>query len=162
VSDLASLLDRLEELLAQVEGLDEQTRAPVFELLDGIDAVHRLALRRLAAMLDPAVDWLLDAYAAGVDERAAAERALHAVQPYVEGHGGRVELLDVEGGVVRLRLSGACAGCTGSAQTLQDGVHQALREGFPGFLRMEVEEDLGAPAHPPPGAIMLTLEPRST
>jgi Fe-S cluster biogenesis protein NfuA len=172
VSDLASLLDRLEELLAQVEGLDEQVRAPVFELLDGIDALHRLALGRLGAVLghdelarlrsaDPAVGWLLDAYGAGVDERAVADAALDAIRPYIEGHGGHVELLDSVGGVVRLRLSGACSGCTASALTLREGVHEALREGFPGFLRMEVEEDLDAPAHPPPGAIMLSIEPRA-
>jgi Fe-S cluster biogenesis protein NfuA len=171
VADLASLLDRLEALVGQVDGLDEAARAPVFELLDGIDAVHRLALGRLAAVLgdaeldrlraaDPAIDWLLDAYGAGVDERQAADRALDAVRPYIEGHGGAVELLDASGGVVRLRLSGACAGCTASARTLQEGVHEALQEGFPGFLRMEVEEDLDAPAHPPPGAIMLPIEPQ--
>jgi Fe-S cluster biogenesis protein NfuA len=171
VSDLSSVLDRLEELLAQVEALDEQARLPVFELLDGIDVVHRLALGRLAEVLgpdelarvrsaDPAIAWLLDAYGAGVDERRAADRALDAIRPYIEGHGGHVELLDSVGGVVRLRLSGACAGCTASAQTLQEGVHTALQEGFPGFLRMEVEEDLAAPLHPPPGAITLSIEPR--
>lgn len=171
MSDLAELLDRLEELLGHLEDLDAKVRTPVFELLDGIDAVHRLALGRLADALgegelarlrtDPAVDWLLDAYGAGVDERRAADRALDAIRPYVEGHGGEVELLDVVGGVVRLRLAGACAGCTASAQTLQEGVHEALRDGFPGFLRMEVEEDLDAAAHPPPGAIMLSIEPRA-
>jgi Fe-S cluster biogenesis protein NfuA len=170
VSDLGSLLDRMELLLGQVEALDDQARGTVFELLDGIDAVHRLALMRLAAFLgpdtlealrsaDPAIGWLLDAYGAGVDERQAADRALDAIRPYIEGHGGHVELLDAVGGVVQLRLSGACAGCTASAQTLQKGVHEALSEGFPGFLRMEVEEDLDAPAHPPPGAIMLSIEP---
>ncbi|WP_219415764.1 NifU family protein [Pseudonocardia nigra] len=169
--DLAALLDRLEELLGHLQGMDEDVRAPVFELLDGIDAVHRLALDRLAAALgpdelerlrvaDPAIAWLLDAYSAGVDERQAADRALDAVRPYVEGHGGTVELMDVSGGVVRLRLAGACAGCTASAQTLQRGVHEALQDGFPGFLRMEVEEDVTAPAHPPPGAVLLPIVPR--
>lgn len=169
--DLASLLDRLEELLGQVEGLDEQVRVPVFELLDGIDAVHRLALERLAVVLgpaelervrgaDPAIGWLLDAYGAGLDEHHTADRALDSIRPYIEGHGGHVELVDAAGGVVRLRLAGACAGCSASAQTLQEGVHEALRDGFPGFLRMEVEEDLGAAVHPPPGAVMLSIEPR--
>lgn len=170
MSDLAHLLDRLEALLGQLEELDEQVRAPVFELLDGFDAVHRLALVRLAHELgaaqldrlrdaDPAIAWLLDAYGAGVDEREAADRALDAIRPYIASHGGQVELLDVTDGVVRLRLSGACSGCTASAVTLREGVVEALVEGFPGFARMDVEEDLAAAAHPPPGATLLQIEP---
>lgn len=171
MSDLAALLDRMEQLLAQVEAFGEAERAPVFELLDGIDALHRLALGRVADVLgggelarlrtaDPAIAWLLDAYGAGVDERAAAEGALDTIRPYVESHGGRVELLDVAGGVVHLRLSGACAGCTASAETLREGVVRALQDGFPGFSRMEVEEDRDAAVHPPPGATLLQIEPR--
>lgn len=171
MSDLASLLDRLEELLGHLEDLDDQVRAPVFELLDGFDAVHRLALDRLAAAVgaseldrlrraDPAIGWLLDAYGAGVDERQAADRALDSIRPYIEGHGGQVELLDVADGVVRLRLSGACSGCTASAATLRDGVVEALVAGFPAFARMEVEEDLTAAVHAPPGAVLLSIEPR--
>lgn len=170
MSDLAALLDRLEALLAQLEGLDEPVRAPVFEMLDGIDALHRLALGRLADTLggaeldrlrgaDPAIAWLLDAYSVGVDERLAADRALDTVRPYVEGHGGRVELLGVEAGVVALRLSGACSGCTASAETLREGVVRALVEGFPGFVRIEVEEDAGAAVHAPPGATLLEIRP---
>lgn len=169
MSDLAALLDRLEELVGHLEQLDDRVRVPVFEMLDGLDALHRLALGRLGEVLgeaeldglraaDPAIAWLLDAYGVGVDEAQAADRALDAVRPYVEGHGGRVELLRVVDGVVRLQLSGACAGCTASAVTLREGVEQALREGFPGFARMEVEE-VEAPAHPPPGATLLQIEP---
>ena len=60
---------------------------------------------------------------------------------------------------MRLRLAGACSGCTASAATLRDGVVEALVEGFPGFARMEVEEDLTAAVHAPPGAILLQIEP---
>lgn len=170
MSDLAILLDRLEQLLGRIDGLDDEFRAPMFELLDGIDELHRLALGRLAAALgaaeldrlrdaDPAVAWLLDAYGAGVDERQAADRALDSIRPYIEGHGGQVELIEVHDGVVRLRLAGACAGCTASAATLRDGVVQALVEGFPGFSRMEVQEDPTAAVHAPPGATLLTIQP---
>lgn len=171
MSDLVALLDRLEVLLGQLEGLDEPVRAPVFEMLDGIDAVHRLALGRLADAVgeveldrlrrtDPAIAWLLDAYSAGVDERRAADTALDAIRPYIEGHGGRVELVDVRDGVVTLRLSGACSGCTASAETLREGVVEALVEGFPGFSRMEVEEDATAAVHAPPGVTLLQLRPK--
>jgi len=164
------VLTRMEELLGEVETLDEPTRARVLELLDGIDTVHRMALEQLPGALGeegverlrgahPALAWLLDAYGVGVDERSAAERALEDVLPYVESHGGAIELIDVRGGVVRVRLSGACAGCTASAITLQEGVERALREGLPGFVALEAEEERAA-AHPPPGATLLQIENR--
>jgi Fe-S cluster biogenesis protein NfuA len=166
VRDLDGLLARLEELLARVEELDEPLRGEVFELLDGVDALHRLALGRLAHGIgpqrlaelrsDPAVAWLLDAYGAGVDQRAAAEGALEPILPYIHSHGGRVEILGVEDGIVRLRLAGTCSGCSAAAITLQEGVEQALRGGFPGFAGLDVAHD-DAPAHEPPGPTLLQI-----
>lgn len=166
--DLDPLLDDLEDLLAEVDALDDPLRERVFALLDRIDVLHRHALTRMAAVIgpeqveraragDPAVAWLLDAYAVGIDERAAAEAALDDVRPYLRSHGGDVAVVAAERGVVTVRLSGACTGCTASTITLRHGVEEALRERFPGFVAMEVEED-DAPAHPPPGPTLLQIE----
>ena len=167
---LDPLLDRLESLLADVEGLDEQVRDGVFELLDGVDAVHRLAITRLADLLGPdlhrlrrsdvAVDWLFQAYGVGVDDVDAASAALDQVRPYLHEHGGEVEVLRVQHGVVRVRLTGACSGCTSAAETLRHGVEEALREGLPGFVAMDVAPDDGAAAHPPPTQVLLQITPR--
>lgn len=166
---LGPLLDRLEELLAQVEGLDDGVRDMVFELLDGIDAVHRLAITRLADILgdverirqaDPAIDWLLQAYGVGVDDCAAAATALDQIRPYLRQHGGEVDVLGVAEGVVRVRLTGACSGCTSAALTLRRGVEEALREGMPGFVAMDVEPDAGARPHAPPRQVLLQITPR--
>ena len=167
---LGPLLDRLEELLADVEGLDGPVRDRVFELLDGVDAVHRLALTRLADALgeqlrplrrqDVAVDWLFQAYGVGVDDVAAADAALDQVRPYLHEHGGEVDVLGVQDGVVRVRLSGACSGCTSASQTLRHGVEAALREGLPGFVAMDVAPDDGAASHPPPTQVLLQITPR--
>lgn len=73
MSSLEELLDRLERLLLDVEQLEEPVRQQVFDLLDGIDTLHRIALVTLASELgpdelqrvrdcDPAVAWLFDAY----------------------------------------------------------------------------------------------------
>lgn len=73
MSSLDELLDRLEQLLLAVEEFEDPVRQQVFELLDGIDTLHRIALGRLAAELggdelerlrdgDPSVAWLFDAY----------------------------------------------------------------------------------------------------
>jgi len=49
--ELDPLLDRLEQLLGDLEGSEPELRDRVFELLDGVDALHRLAITRLAALL---------------------------------------------------------------------------------------------------------------
>lgn len=169
-TELDELLTTLEEALADLEAMDDMVRGRVFDLLDGVDALHRMALSCLGRALepgevarlrahDPAIAWLFDAYAVGVDERAVVEEALGSIRPYIHSHGGDVEVLEVDRGVVRVRMSGACEGCSASAVTLQQGIEEALREGFPGFSHVEVEDD-DAPVHPPPGATLLELQPR--
>jgi Fe-S cluster biogenesis protein NfuA len=171
VADLGDLLGRLEALLAELEESDSLPRADVFELLDGVDALHRLALSSLGAALgseaveqlrsaDPVIGWLFEAYGVGVDDHAVASAAVESIRPYIQSHGGSVEVLGVERGVVRLRMSGACSGCTSAAVTLHEGIEEALREGFPGYAGMEVEEDSAA-SHPPP-APLLQITPRPT
>ncbi len=41
--------------------------------------------------------------------------ALEQVRPYMESHGGNVELLSLDDGVARLRLEGSCSDCSASA-----------------------------------------------
>lgn len=169
-SPLDQLLTRLEELLGAVEEFEEPARATVLELLDGLDALHRMALGRLPDALGadgvaglssahPALAWLLGAYGVGVDERTAADRALEDLRPYIESHGGEVEIVDARDGVVRVRMAGACAGCTASAVTLKEGVERALRDRLTDFVELEVEDD-DAAAHPPPGPTLLQIDNR--
>lgn len=170
MNELEELLERMEQLLATVDELDESARETVLELLNGIDTLHRAAVGRLAetvdpataerlAASDPAVAWLLDAYGVGADQRAAAESALDTVRPYIHSHGGRVDVLDASDGVVRLRMAGSCAGCSASTVTLNETIEQALRDKVPGFARTEVEEEPAHP-HPPPGPVPVQIEMR--
>lgn len=167
-TDLDTTLDRLEELLGEVESLDESVRATVLELLDGVDALHRMAIIRLATVVDleparradPAVAWLLDAYGVGVNDPEAASAALDQIRSYIHSHGGDVEVLAVHDGIVRVRLSGACSGCTASAVTLREGVEEALRDNLPGFVAIDIAPDDGAASHPPPTEVLLQIIPR--
>lgn len=170
MNELDALLDRLEGLLAEVDALDDSVRRIVFELLDGVDALHRMALQSLAGATEdetlvrlraahPAIAWLFDAYAVGVDERAAAEAALEQVRPYIHSHGGKVEVVDVAGGLVRLRLAGTCSGCTASDVTVTETIERALRESWPGFVALDVEPDDAEP-HPPPTTPLVQIGTR--
>lgn len=167
--DVLTPPDDLADLGEWVDGLirdfadhpDEGVRERVFALLDGVDALHRAALGRLAALLqapgaeavwaqarhDRVIRTVLLLYdLLPQSERERAEAALAAVSPYIESHGGKLELLGVAEGVVTVRLGGSCQDCSGSAVTLKRVVEGALRDGFPGFRELRVE----SPPPPPP------------
>ena len=67
------------------------------------------------------------------------EAALESVRPYMESHGGGVELVGLEGGVAHLRLRGSCDGCPASASTLELAIREALDEAAPDLDGIEVE-----------------------
>jgi len=53
------------------------------------------------------------------------------INPSIAGHGGRADLVSVDGGTVSLRLSGGCQGCGMAAATLRNGIEVRLREAIP-------------------------------
>ena len=85
------------------------------------------------------------------------ERALDSVRPYLHSHGGDVELLGVDEGVVSLRLLGHCDGCAGSTATLQSAVEGAIEAAAPEVVRIDVEEPTAAP-HPAPTAPLIPVD----
>lgn len=64
-------------------------------------------------------------------ETEVADALANHVLPGIHAHGGDVELLGVEAGVVRLRLVGACRTCPASALTLRHGIEEGLRQALP-------------------------------
>ena len=131
---------RLEALVTQLEREGDERALGLLQL---VDAVHRPALELIAAGEPdhPVARALLAMYDLGpVDDVVLVEEALDGVRPYVESHGGRIDLIGVDDGVVRVSLSGACDGCAGSEVTLKRGVEDALRERYPAFRRLVAEE----------------------
>jgi Fe-S cluster biogenesis protein NfuA len=59
------------------------------------------------------------------------EGALAKIRPALQADGGDVELVDVEEGVVKVKLTGACAGCPVSTMTLKMGIERVLKEEIP-------------------------------
>ena len=66
------------------------------------------------------------------DNKVKVEEALRLIRPALQADGGDVELVDVDGGTVKVRLTGACGGCPMSAITLKNGIERLLREQVPG------------------------------
>ncbi|MGB7920996.1 MAG: NifU family protein [Desulfobacterales bacterium] len=59
------------------------------------------------------------------------EAALKKIRPMLQRDGGNVELIDVEDGVVKVRLQGACAGCPMSQMTIKNGIEKLLKQEIP-------------------------------
>jgi Fe-S cluster biogenesis protein NfuA/nitrite reductase/ring-hydroxylating ferredoxin subunit len=74
-----------------------------------------------------------------LDVEARVVRALEEVRPYLQSHGGNVELLGVEGGVARLRMQGSCDGCPSSAMTLKLAIEEAVQKAAPDLEGIEAE-----------------------
>ena len=65
------------------------------------------------------------------------EKVLGKIRPALQADGGDVELVDVEGGVVTVRLTGACVGCPMANVTLKNGIEALLKEEIPSVDRVE-------------------------
>jgi len=63
--------------------------------------------------------------------REKVEEALNKIRPALQRDGGDVELIDVEGDIVKIRLTGACGGCPMSQMTLKMGIERILKKEVP-------------------------------
>ena len=59
------------------------------------------------------------------------EAVIERIRPALEADGGNVELVDIDDGVVKVRLTGACGSCPMSTLTLKMGIERAIREELP-------------------------------
>jgi Fe-S cluster biogenesis protein NfuA len=65
------------------------------------------------------------------------ETVLDEMRPYLMADGGNVELVDIDGPIVKLRLQGACGACPSSTMTLRMGIERRLREFIPEIAEVE-------------------------
>lgn len=145
-------LDRLLQDIQALETLtadwDEQHTDTLSALRIAVDDLHREAFARLIRQLrtDPASMAMLKQamgdeviYAVfrhlGLVKPSLQERlhnALESVRPYLQSHGGNVELVEFKPpNQVSIRLVGSCDGCPASNLTLSTGVKKAIHEHCP-------------------------------
>ena len=65
------------------------------------------------------------------------EAAMNKIRPMLQRDGGDVELVEVDDGVVKVRLQGACAGCPMSQMTLKNGIERILKQEIPEVKSVE-------------------------
>jgi Fe-S cluster biogenesis protein NfuA/nitrite reductase/ring-hydroxylating ferredoxin subunit len=146
------LIARVQELTGRLEHLDDPACRELAEELTGaVVQMYGAGLERIVELIedeetrdrlagDELVGGLLmihDLFPVPIEERVM--RALDTVRPYMESHGGNVELLGIEDGVAKLRLEGSCKSCRASSSTLELAVRQALQDAAPDLLGMDVE-----------------------
>jgi len=169
-AQIGSLLERIESLP------DPAARATAAEVLQGLLVLYGEGLARMLAIVrqrdDPSAGAaMLDAFAADeliahllllhdlhpVDVETRVARALAEVRPYLQSHGGNVELIGVDGGVARLRLQGSCHGCPSSTVTLKLAIEEAIWKAAPDLDGIDAE----GVAEPPPISIPTGFIPAS-
>lgn len=155
--ELKQQIQRIEELVGKIETLaDPDARSNARELVQALMDLHGVGIERILDAVadsgpagmevidelarDPLVSSLLLLY--GLHPLHLETRvmlALDKVRPYLQSHGGNVELLGIEEGVLRLRLEGSCHGCASSAQTLKLAIEEAIYEAAPDVTGLQVE-----------------------
>lgn len=163
-------MDRVQELTERLEAVaGPEARAVAHDLVGAVMEMYEAGLVRVLEVLEeagePASDarealisdgvfgsllLIHDLYPVALETRVA--EALESVRPYMESHGGDVELLGIEDDIVKLRLVGHCKTCAASASTLELAIKQALDEHAPDLAGMDVigleEATHEAPAGP--------------
>lgn len=159
VRELTAQASRIEELLGEIESFPDPTiRRKAEEIVQGLLTLYGEGLARILSAIwdqddrtastqildalieDELVTHLLllhDLHPVPVEERV--QHALEQVRPYLESHGGNVELLKVDHGVAKLRLQGSCSGCPSSTATLKLAIEEAIRKAAPDLESIEAE-----------------------
>jgi len=151
------LVERVQELQAMLDSAGASaSRDLAEELVSAVVQMYGIGLERIVGAMmdageqgeriavgltdDPLVATLLlihDLHPVPLRDRVQA--ALDSVRPYMESHGGGVELLGLENGVARIFLRGSCSDCSASSVTLELAIKQALEEAAPDLEGLEVE-----------------------
>jgi Fe-S cluster biogenesis protein NfuA len=160
---------RIEELVQEIETLpDAKSRETAAELVQLLMEFYGQGLARMLAIAGSAPAQVVDSYGQDplvsqilmlhglhpVDLPTRVEKALEKVRPLLHSHGGDVELLGIENGLVRLRLEGSCHGCPSSTMTLKNAIQEAIYEFAPDVAGL----DVAGLAEPRPPAGFVPLE----
>ena len=70
------------------------------------------------------------------------------INPAIASHGGVITILDVQNGVVYVKMGGGCQGCASSTATLKQGVEQAIRAHVPDVVEILDTTDHAAGTNP--------------
>lgn len=155
-NEFQARLQRLDALLTQPgHFVDPATEARIRDIVQAVLDLHGVGLERLLEIAvesneggsplfealagDQVVSGLLLLHGLHPEDLGArVMRALESVRPYLQSHGGGIELMDLRDGIVRLRFHGSCDGCPSSAQTMKESIERAIQEAAPDVAAIEL------------------------
>jgi Fe-S cluster biogenesis protein NfuA/nitrite reductase/ring-hydroxylating ferredoxin subunit len=175
--------DTARELVARVEGLleelerlsDETAQRTAMDAAQALLDMYGEGLDRIVGVLaahddgtlagelgdDELVSHLLllhGLHPVPVQQRVA--EALQGVLPYLESHGGDMQLVGVEQGIVHLRLQGSCSGCPSSSMTLKLAIEDAIFKAAPDVEEVRAEGAVEPAVAAGPGLLQIqTVKP---
>lgn len=65
-------------------------------------------------------------------------RVIELIRPAIQGDGGDVEVVGVQGGTVSVRFHGECVDCPSRSMTLTHGILASLKANVPGITQIQV------------------------
>lgn len=156
-AELKDRIGKIDELIAQVRtAADPKIRDAALDLVQILMDFHAAGIDRMMELASDAGDagWrIIDQL--GRDDLVANMLLLHGlhpldldtrvrdaldrVRPDLQSHGGDVELVEIQAGVVRLNLLGSCDGCPSSALTLKIAIEKAIYETAPDVISVECD-----------------------
>lgn len=158
LAELNRKSERIQQLLQEIENLtDENARRMMQECMQetlsfyghGLDRILRVITSGDASASKDIFNKLIeDTFINGLllihdlhplDLTTRLHMALDKVRPYMDSHGGRVEIIDLSDGIATIKLDGNCKGCPSSASTLELGIKQAIEELCPDLLELRLE-----------------------
>jgi Fe-S cluster biogenesis protein NfuA len=162
ISDEEAELDRqnqrIQKLMEEIDALPEgQTKEMMQDCLQDMVSFYGCGLKRIldivsngnsSAAKDIYNKLIEDGFVSSLllihdlhplDLKTRLHLALEKVRPYIDGHGGHIEILSIENGIAKIKLSGNCKGCPSSENTLELGIKKAVEECCPDLLGLEVE-----------------------
>lgn len=156
-SDFVSRMQQVEGLIRKIDNLpDAAARASAMELVQSLMDFHGAGLDRLMEIVAEAGEAgysIFDSFASDdlvgsllllyglhpVPLETRVMQALDKVRPYLDSHGGNVELIGITDEVVRLRLEGSCKSCPSSSMTLKLAIEEAIYAAAPDVAAIEAE-----------------------
>jgi Fe-S cluster biogenesis protein NfuA/nitrite reductase/ring-hydroxylating ferredoxin subunit len=149
-------MEQIEGLIRKIENLpDPEARTTALALVQALMEFHGTGIERLMEIVaesgeahaifdnfaaDNLVGSLLLLYGQHpLPLETRVTQALDKVRPYLDSHGGNVELLGVTDGVVRLRMQGSCKSCPSSAMTLKLAIEEAIYAVAPDVVAIDAQ-----------------------
>jgi Fe-S cluster biogenesis protein NfuA len=152
-------IQKIEALVGRIRNTpDASSREAALDLVQSVMAFHAEAIDRMMEIASEAGEpgWqIIDTYGNDalvsnllllhglhpLDLETRVREGLDKVRPYLQSHGGNVELLAITDTVVRLRLIGSCHGCPSSSLTLKTAIEKSIYELAPDVTSIECDEE---------------------